>query len=114
MVHQHFELIPTLSVAENIFLCIDKCSFILNKAAMEDSIRGLSEKFGLQVDPAAKVWQLSVGEQQRVEIMKLLCRDCEIMILDEPSAVLTPQEAREMFKTLRMMADSGKAILYHK
>jgi simple sugar transport system ATP-binding protein len=112
MVHQHFELIPTLSVAENIFLCIDKCSFILNKAAMEDSIRGLSEKFGLQVDPAAKVWQLSVGEQQRVEIMKLLCRDCEIMILDEPSAVLTPQEAREMFKTLRMMADSGKAVIF--
>ncbi len=112
MVHQHFELIPTLSVAENIFLCIGSCSFILNKAKMEDSIRGLSKKFGLQVDPGAKVWQLSVGEQQRVEIMKLLCRDCEIMILDEPSAVLTPQEAREMFKTLRKMADSGKAVIF--
>jgi simple sugar transport system ATP-binding protein len=112
MVHQHFELIPTLSVAENIYLSIGVRSFILDKAKMEETIRGYSEKFGLPVDPAAKVWQLSVGEQQRVEILKILCRDCEILILDEPSAVLTPQEAREMFKTLRKMADAGKAVIF--
>jgi ABC-type uncharacterized transport systems, ATPase components len=112
MVHQHFELIPTLSVAENIYLSIGLRNFILDKTKMEKTIGGYSEKFGLPVDPAAKVWQLSVGEQQRVEILKILCRDCEIMILDEPSAVLTPQETREMFKTLRKLADSGKAVIF--
>ena len=112
MVHQHFELIPTLSVAENIFLSMGKGDFILNRAKMEETIQKFSDKFGLAVDPGAKVWQLSVGEQQRVEIMKLLCRDCEIMILDEPSAVLTPQESREMFKTLRKMADDGKTVIF--
>lgn len=112
MVHQHFELIPTLSVAENIFLCLDNCSFVLNRAVMEETIRAYSEKFGLPVDPAAKVWQLSVGEQQRVEILKLLCRNSEILVLDEPTAVLTPQEAGEMFKTLRKMANDGKAVVF--
>ena len=112
MVHQHFELIPTLSVAENIFLSIGHCNFILNKDKMEETIRSYSEKFGIPVDPGAKIWQLSVGEQQRVEIMKLLCRDSEIMILDEPSAVLTPQEARDMFKTLRKMANDGKTVVF--
>lgn len=111
MVHQHFQLISTLSVAENVYLSMGRTDFIINKAAMEKTIRNYSEKFGLPVDPAAKIWQLSVGEQQRVEIMKLLCRDCKILILDEPSAVLTPQEAREMFKTLRNMADDGKSII---
>ncbi len=112
MVHQHFELIPTLSVAENIFLSIGHCNFILNKTKMEETIRDFSGKFGLPVDPGAKIWQLSVGEQQRVEIIKLLCRDSEIMILDEPSAVLTPQEAKEMFKTLRKMANDGKTVIF--
>ncbi len=112
MVHQHFELIPTLSVAENIFLSTGNCKFVLDKKKMEETIAGYSKEYGLLVDPCAKVWQLSVGEQQRVEIMKLLCRNCEILILDEPSAVLTPQEAKEMFKTLRIMADSGKAVIF--
>ncbi len=112
MVHQHFALIPTLTVAENIFLSLDHCSFILNKQKMERQIREYSQQFSLKVDPGAKVWQLSVGEQQRVEIMKLLCRNCEILVLDEPSAVLTPQEAREMFKTLRRMADHGKSVIF--
>lgn len=111
MVHQHFELIPPLSVAENIFLSMTNGRFLLNQQEMEQSIRGYSEKFSLPVDTSAKVWQLSVGEQQRVEIIKLLCRDCEILVLDEPSAVLTPQEAKEMFKTLRKMADDGKAVV---
>ncbi len=112
MVHQHFELIPTLTAAENIYLSTGHCKFILNKSKIEEAIRERSMKFGLPVDPRAKIWQLSVGEQQRVEILKLLCRDSEILILDEPSAVLTPQEAREMFKTLRKMADSGKTVIF--
>lgn len=111
MVHQHFELIHPLSVAENIFLSMTHRRFLLNQQEMEQSIRGFAEKFALPVDPSAKIWQLSVGEQQRVEIIKLLCRDCEILVLDEPSAVLTPQEAKEMFKTLRKMADDGKAVI---
>ncbi|MDF2653752.1 MAG: heme transporter ATP-binding protein [Bacillota bacterium] len=112
MVHQHFALIPTLTVAENIFLSLDHCSFILDQQKMENKIREYSEQFSLEVDPGAKVWQLSVGEQQRVEIMKLLCRNCEILVLDEPTAVLTPQEAGEMFKTLRKMAEHGKSIIF--
>lgn len=112
MVHQHFALIPPLTVAENIYLGLDSCGFLLNKKKMEESIRAYSQRFALEVDPSAKVWQLSVGEQQRVEIMKLLCRGCEVLVLDEPSAVLTPQEAGEMFKTLRRMANDGKAVIF--
>lgn len=112
MVHQHFELIRTLTAAENIYLSAGRRNFIINRSKMEESIRERSEKFGLPVDPKAKIWQLSVSEQQRVEILKLLCRDSEILILDEPSAVLTPQEAREMFRTLRKMADSGKTVIF--
>ena len=112
MVHQHFELIQTLSVAENIYLSIGQQSFVLNRTKMEETIRSYSKKFAIPVEPGAKIWQLSVGEQQRVEIMKLLCLDSEIMILDEPSAVLTPQEAEEMFVTLRKMADNGKSVIF--
>lgn len=111
MVHQHFRLIPTLSVAENVYLYSEDRKFMLNQKKMENVIQECSEKFNLSVDAAAKVWQLSVGEQQRVEIIKLLYRGAEILILDEPSAVLTPQEAEEMFKTLRKMADAGKAVI---
>lgn len=112
MVHQHFELISTLSVAENISLSMEKSDFFINEAKMNRQILEISEKFNLPVDPRAKIWQLSVGEQQRVEIIKLLCRDCQVMILDEPSAVLTPQEASEMFRTLRQMADEGTAVIF--
>lgn len=112
MVHQHFQLVSPLSVSENIYLNIPKCKKVLNYREMEENIKKYSEKFNLQVDPKAKIWQLSVGEQQRVEILKLLCHNTEILILDEPSAVLTPQEAKEMFKTLRSMANEGKAIIF--
>ncbi|MEI3339115.1 MAG: ABC transporter ATP-binding protein [Eubacterium sp.] len=111
MVHQHFRLIPTLTVAENVSLYSEKRSFFLKEKEMEKEINECSRKFNLEVDASAKVWQLSVGEQQRVEIVKLLYRGAEILILDEPSAVLTPQEAEEMFKTLRKMADQGKAVI---
>ena len=111
MVHQHFRLIPTLSVAENVSLNSEKRTFFLKQKELEQEIAECSEKFNLTVDASAKVWQLSVGEQQRVEIIKLLYRGAEILILDEPSAVLTPQEAEEMFKTLRKMAEQGKAVI---
>lgn len=111
MVHQHFRLIPTLTVAENVFLYSGKKSFFLHHEEMQEEIRKCSEQYNLQVTPEALVWQLSVGEQQRVEIVKLLHQGTEILILDEPSAVLTPQEAQNMFDTLRKMADSGKAII---
>ena len=111
MVHQHFRLIPTLTVAENISLYTEKKGFLLNPAKMQKRIAECSRSFNLEVDPAAVVWQLSVGEQQRVEIVKLLYHGAEILILDEPSAVLTPQEAQDMFNVLRKMADSGKAVI---
>ena len=111
MVHQHFHLIPTLTAAENVFLYTPDCKRILNKKEMEDAIDACSKEFHLDVDPAAKIWQMSVGEQQRVEIIKLLYRGADILILDEPSAVLTAQEAVEMFKNLRKMAESGKSVV---
>lgn len=111
MVHQHFRLIPTLTVAENVFLYMPDCRTVLRQKEMEDAIEACSKEFRLDVDAAAKVWQLSVGEQQRVEIIKLLYRGADILILDEPSAVLTAQEAADMFKVLRRMADSGKSVI---
>lgn len=112
MVHQHFALIPTLSVAENIYLYAKNCKKILKQKEMETEIDKCSKEFNLRLDAKAKVWQLSVGEQQRVEIVKLLYRGAEIFILDEPSAVLTPGESVEMFKTLRKMADNGKVVVF--
>ena len=111
MVHQHFRLIPTLTVAENVYLYSGKKAFFLNRDKMEREIRECSAQYNLQVAAEAYVWQLSVGEQQRVEIIKLLHQGAEVLILDEPSAVLTPQEAQSMFDTLRKMADSGKAVI---
>ncbi len=111
MVHQHFHLIPTLTAAENVFLYTPSCKAILNTKEMENEIERCSKEFHLDVDPSAKIWQMSVGEQQRVEIIKLLYRGADILILDEPSAVLTAQEAVEMFKNLRKMAESGKSVV---
>ena len=111
MVHQHFHLVPTLTAAENVFLYTPACKRILKKKEMEDEINKCSKQFHLDVDASAKVWQLSVGEQQRVEIVKLLYRGADILILDEPSAVLTANEAKEMFKILRKMAENGKSVV---
>ena len=111
MVHQHFHLIPTLTAAENVFLYTPACKTILKKKKMEAAIAACSKEFHLDVDPSAKIWQMSVGEQQRVEIIKLLYRGADILILDEPSAVLTAQEAQEMFKVLRKMAENGKSVV---
>ncbi|MCB0159679.1 MAG: ATP-binding cassette domain-containing protein, partial [Caldilineaceae bacterium] len=100
MVHQHFMLVPVQSVAENVILGLRGVSFVLNTAEIEAEVKRIGEQYGLPVDPRAKIWQLSVGEQQRVEIIKMLYRGAQILILDEPTAVLTPQETELFFRTL--------------
>lgn len=112
MVHQHFKLIEPLTVAENIYLACGACKYYLNLTEMNEDVRKRSESYNLPVDPAAKIWQLSVGEQQRVEIVKLLFRGADILIFDEPTAVLTPQESDALFATLHDMAKNGKSILF--
>jgi len=112
MIHQHFTLVPSLTVTENILLGLDEPRFRLDLARYEDAIRKLAEEVGLRVDPSAKVWQLSVGEQQRVEILKMLYRGARILIMDEPTAVLAPQETEELFRTLRGMTSRGESIVF--
>ncbi|MFV2043828.1 MAG: ABC transporter ATP-binding protein, partial [Anaerolineales bacterium] len=113
MVHQHFMLVPTLSVAANISLGLPSSRGpLLDLDVVSRSVRKLSEDYGLQVDPDAIVWKLSVGEQQRVEILKALYRGAAMLILDEPTAVLTPQEVDELFVTLRHMATEGHALIF--
>lgn len=113
MIHQHFMLVPTLSVAENVALGLPSSrGLVLDLGVVTDRIRELSRTYGLQVDPTAMVWQLSVGEQQRVEIIKALYRGAELLILDEPTAVLTPQEVNDLFNTLRRMAKEGHALIF--
>ncbi len=112
MVHQHFRLVENFSVAENITLGMSTPRFGLDMTAIEDEVSDLSKKYGLQLDPQAQIWQLSVGEQQRVEIVKMLYRGADVLILDEPTAVLTPQEARELFDTLDRMKATGRSIIF--
>ena len=112
MVHQHFMLVPTQSVTENILLGLNRPRFRLNLREYDHEIGELSERFGLKVDPRAKIWQLSVGEQQRVEILKMLYRGTDILIMDEPTAVLAPQEIEDLFKTLQAMISEGKSIVF--
>jgi simple sugar transport system ATP-binding protein len=112
MVHQHFMLVPTQTVAENLILGQKAPRFYINYAKVEQEIETLSHKFGLAVDPKARIWQLSVGEQQRVEILKMLYQGAKILIMDEPTAVLTPQEVKDLFKTLRSMAASGHTVIF--
>ncbi|HBF38104.1 MAG TPA: heme ABC transporter ATP-binding protein, partial [Firmicutes bacterium] len=111
MVHQHFKLVPPFTAAENIMLGLHGLKEIYNVKKIEAEILKCSEQYGLAIDPHAKIWQLSVGEQQRVEIVKMLVRGAEILILDEPTAVLTPQESAELYKTLRSMASHNKAVI---
>ena len=112
MVHQHFRLVDNFSVAENITLGMSTPRFRLDMTAIEDEVLALSKKYGLQLDPQARIWQLSVGEQQRAEIVKMLYRGADVLILDEPTAVLTPQEARELFTTLDRMKATGRSIIF--
>ncbi len=113
MVHQHFMLVPSLTVAENVALGLDSSRrpfTDLDKVAAR--IRELGETYGLSIDSDAAVWQLSVGERQRIEILKALYRDAHILVLDEPTAVLTPQEVDDLFVTFGRMTDEGKGLIF--
>jgi simple sugar transport system ATP-binding protein len=111
MVHQHFRLVDSLTVAENVLLGWHSPRLWLGRKAGLRQVAELAERYRMHVHPDAKVWQLSVGEQQRVEILKALYRGARVLILDEPSAVLTPQEADALFATVREMAARGEAIV---
>jgi simple sugar transport system ATP-binding protein len=114
MVHQHFMLVPVLSVAENILLGDEPMAnpILLDRSAASRRIRELGESFGWEVDPDAPVGTLSVGWQQRVEILKALYRQARVLVLDEPTASLTPQETREIFDVLRRLRSEGYAIIF--
>src|SRR5512137_1050763 len=112
MVHQHFMLVPSQTVTENILLGLDAPRFLLRLPELDKKVLALQERYGLKVDPKAKIWQLSVGEQQRVEVLKMLYRGARVLIMDEPTAVLTPQEVRELFATLRSMTQRGHSLIF--
>ncbi len=114
MVHQHFMLVPVFTVTENVMLGQESTRFagILNKADAAEKIRQISQQFGLAVDPDTLIEDMPVGVQQRVEIIKLLYREADILILDEPTAVLTPQEADELFEIMRSLTKRGKSIIF--
>jgi len=112
MIYQHFMLVPSQTVTENIILGLPKPRFLLPMSDLDRQVLALQEQYGLKVDPKAKIWQLSVGEQQRVEILKALYRGARVLIMDEPTAVLTPQEVDEFFVTLRSMLARGHSIVF--
>src|SRR5512136_1001357 len=113
MIHQHFMLVPTLTVAENVALGLRSTREpVTDLDQVSARIRKLAQAYGLKVDPGAYVWQLAVGEQQRVEILKALYRGASLIILDEPTAVLTPQEVDDLFVTFRRMAQEGHALIF--
>lgn len=113
MVHQHFKLVEIFTVLENIILGVEPNTMgFLQKADARKKVVDLSEKYGLKVNPDAVIEKISVGMQQRVEILKMLYRDNEILIFDEPTAVLTPQEIEELLQIMRGFADEGKSILF--
>ena len=113
MVHQHFHLVPTLTVEENIVLGLaEGTGPFLNPRKTRRKIARLAQEYGLEVDATAKVWQLTVGQQQRVEILKALYRDADTLIMDEPTSVLTPQEVDGLFGTLRTLVNDGLTIIF--
>ncbi len=115
MVHQHFRLVPPFTVAENVILGDHRGEgkrFLVHPRHLERRVAELGERYHIAVDPHARVWQLSLGEQQRVEILKALYREARILILDEPTAVLTPQEAESLFETVRVMAAEGRTVIF--
>ncbi|MFM2279016.1 MAG: hypothetical protein RLZZ444_1247, partial [Pseudomonadota bacterium] len=112
MVHQHFKLVNAFTVAENIHLGWKETPRRASAAILEARTAALASKFNLQVRPAARITELSTGEQQRVEILRVLAREAKVLILDEPTAVLTPAEARELFKALREFVSTGNAVIF--
>ena len=111
MVHQNFRLVKLFTVAENMVLG-NKKKILYDEKSIVNKINEISEKFTLQISPTAKIWQLSIGEQQRVEIIKMLYKGAEILIMDEPTAVLTPQEVKSLFDILKGMTKEGLSIIF--
>jgi len=114
MVHQHFMLIPVMTVAENIVLAEEptRSGVVFDVHEAERRVKEISDLYGLAVDPAARIEDITVGQQQRVEILKALYRDADILVLDEPTAVLTPQEAQELFEVIRGLTARGKSVIF--
>jgi len=114
MVHQHFMLVPVFTVAENVMLGVERTHFLgfLDRKRARNDVLELSRRYGLAVDPDALVENLPVGTQQRVEIVKALLREANVLILDEPTAVLTPGETDELFRIMRELKDSGRSIIF--
>lgn len=112
MVHQHFMLVPSQTVTENILLGLGEPRFLMRLNEYDKKIAYLGDKFGLKVDPRAQIWQLSVGEQQRVELLKMLYRGANVLIMDEPTAVLAPTEIDGLFDTLRSMVAQSKSVIF--
>jgi ABC-type uncharacterized transport system ATPase subunit len=112
MIHQHFMLVDTLTVLENVILGLQKQGFLIDKVDVIKKIKGISDKYDFKLNPNVKIWQLSVGEQQRVEIVKMLFRGARILILDEPTAVLTPQESEVLFGILKQIKSEGEPIIF--
>jgi ABC-type uncharacterized transport system ATPase subunit len=115
MVHQHFMLVPVFTVTENVMLGVEEVTGplgLLDRRRAAKKVRDISEQYGLAVPPEAVVEELPVGVQQRVEIVKALYREAEVLILDEPTAVLTPQETEELFEVMRSLKESGKSVIF--
>ena len=113
MVHQHFMLIPVMTVAENIILAREpRRGILLDHSEAEARVAAISQRFGLEVDPHARAGDISVSQQQRAEILKALYGDAEVLILDEPTAVLTPQETEDLFEVIRALTASGKSVVF--
>ncbi len=112
MIHQHFMLVPTLTVAENVALGLGGRRGLADMKPVKRKLAEVSERYGLHVDPDALIWQLAVGERQRAEILKALYREANLLVLDEPTAVLTPPEVDELFVTLRQMQSDGKGLIF--
>ena len=114
MVHQHFMLVPVFTVAENVVLGVEPTGMLdhLDLAKARQQVRAINDEYGLEVDPDALIEELPVGIQQRVEIIKVLFRSAEVLIFDEPTAVLTPQEVTEFFKIVRSLKAAGKALVF--
>jgi ABC-type uncharacterized transport system ATPase subunit len=113
MVHQHFMQVPTLRVVDNVILGLKSAGqFILDRDSARKKLAKISESYGLKIDPEAMIWQLSIGDRQRVEILKALYRDIKVLILDEPTSVLTPLETEELFQTIQKLVDHGLSVIF--